>query len=209
MSPVPEIMKVITEMSGGPKPEDAQKSGRNAAPSESMRKAVPRDAGDQPHPYFPDTVLTDHQGRELRFYSDLMKGKTVVIQTFFTSCSSVCPQVLSRFAYLQDWLGARLGEEVVLLSITVDPENDTPKHLAEFAKAWKCRDGWHLLSGSPDRVREVLRVLGLKADRKEAHSNVFLMGNARTGLWKKAFGLGQQEELHRILESVIADRGAP
>ena len=159
------------------------------------------------HNYFGDTRLTDQDGRELRLYSDLIQGKVVVIDVMFTACTGACPIMSSTFAKIQDRLGERLGKDVHLLSISVDPVNDTPARLKEFAARFKARPGWFFLTGSKENVDAALRKLGQYVETREAHQNLFLIGNDRTGLWKKAFGLAKPEDIFPVVDSVLNDKG--
>jgi protein SCO1/2 len=177
-----------------------------AAP-EAEAEAPARTLQDAARSYFGDIPLVDQSGRTQRLYSDLLADRSVVIDVMFTSCTGVCPVMSRTFAHLQDWLGDRLGRDVHLISISVDPENDTPAKLAEYAARYKARPGWYFLTGSKENVEAALRKLGQKAGNREDHQNLFLIGNDRTGLWKKAFGLAKPEEIQPIVESVVNDRG--
>lgn len=157
--------------------------------------------------YFGDIPLVDQSGKTQRLYSDLLAGRSVVIDVMFTSCTGVCPVMSRTFAHLQDWLGDRLGRDVHLISISVDPENDTPAKLAEYAARYKAKPGWYFLTGSKEDVQAALGKLGQKVENRESHQNLFLIGNDRTGLWKKAFGLASPEEIVPIVDSVVNDRG--
>ena len=97
--------------------------------------------------YFTDITLVDQDGRRLRFYTDLIKGKVVVIHPFFTSCTGSCVMMADTLTKLQDRLGDRMDKQVVLLSLTVDPATDQEQRLAEHARKLKVRQGWHLLTG--------------------------------------------------------------
>jgi protein SCO1/2 len=156
--------------------------------------------------YFPDAVLVNQDGQEMRFYSDLLQGKVVVINTIFTTCTGICPVMSKTYARLQDFLGDRLGRDVYLISISVDPENDTPKRLKAFGDAFGAKKGWYLLTGEKANVDLVLHKLGHYVEQKESHTAIMLMGNEPTGLWKKAFGLADSEEIAAILESVLEDK---
>jgi protein SCO1/2 len=160
------------------------------------------------HKYFTDVPLIDQQGREQRLYSDLMRGKVVVISAMFTQCTGSCPVMAATFQKLQSRLGDRLGSEVQLISISVDPEHDSPARLREFARRFDAKPGWHLLTGTRDNLDTALHKLGLWVENREAHGNVMLIGNDRTGLWKKAFGLADVGEIYKILESVLNDSGS-
>jgi protein SCO1 len=169
--------------------------------------------GQQPAPpppaqkYFGDVKLVNQDGREMRFYSDLIKDRTVVIDVVFTSCTGVCPVMSATFAKLQEHLGDRLGKDVYLVSISVDPVNDTPAKLKEYAARFNARPGWYFLTGSKENVDAALRKLGQWVENREAHQNLFLIGNDRTGLWKKVLGLAPPEEIFTIVDSVVNDKG--
>ena len=157
--------------------------------------------------YFGDVMLLDQDGVERRFYSDLLQGKVVVINVLFTRCDNACPVMAGTFARIQEFLGDRLGADVHMLSISVDPANDTPARLKAYASGFKARPGWFFLSGNPRNVDAALQKLGQRVERKEDHSNLFLIGNDRTGLWKKVFGMAPYEEIVRVLETVLNDKG--
>lgn len=76
--------------------------------------------------YFTDTTLRDQNGVERKFYTDLIAGKVVVINVMFATCKDSCPVMAANFKRIQEWLGPRLGTEVNMISITIDPETDTP-----------------------------------------------------------------------------------
>jgi protein SCO1/2 len=157
------------------------------------------------HRYFGDIPLIDQDGREMRLYSDLMQGKVVVIDVMFTACTGACPIMNSTFAKIQDHLGERLGKDVVLLSISVDPARDTPAKLKEVAARFKARPGWFFLTGRKENVEAALRKLGQWVETPAAHQSLFLIGNDRTGLWKKAFGLAKPEDILPVVDSVVND----
>ena len=156
--------------------------------------------------YFTDVELLDQDGQKVRFYSDVLKNKIVVINTFFTTCTNICPPMNRNFEKMQDALGDRLGKDVFLVSITVDPETDTPPRLKEYGRRFHARAGWMFLTGKKENVDWALYKLGQYVETKDAHTSIFIIGNEPKGLWKKAFGLAKSEELIRILEDVIADR---
>lgn len=157
--------------------------------------------------YFTNTELIDQNGESRRLYRDLMHGKIVVVNSFFSSCPGACPIMMKTFSQIQETAGDRMGKDVHLLSITVDPANDTPDRLKEFALSLKARDGWYFLTGPKAQVDTVLAKLGLTAEQRESHSNVFLIGNTKTGLWKKAMGLAKADEVVEVFKTVLNDQG--
>ena len=157
--------------------------------------------------YFTDVELINQRGEKLRFYSDLMKGHTVIINAFFTTCTSVCPPMNKNFARLQDALGDRLGKDVLILSLSVDPTTDTPERLKDYAARFGAKPGWHFLTGTKENVEQALRKLGQYVADKDDHLTIVLIGNDKTSLWKKAHGLAKAEALLTVVESVINDKG--
>lgn len=156
--------------------------------------------------YFTDVALVDQHGQPVRFYSDVLQGKTVVIESFFTTCTGTCPLMNATFAKIQNAVGDRLGKDVFLVSITVDPEHDTPAKLKEYAAHMKARPGWIFLTGKKENVDQALHKLGLGVKAREEHKNLFLVGNEPKGLWKKVLGLGKADEIVSIVQGVIQNR---
>lgn len=172
----------------------AEALGADAAPPRGSEK------------YFGDIPLVDQHGEQHRLYTDLLKDKVVVINAMFTSCASACPAMTARLVEVQNWLGDRLGKDVFILSISVDPGNDTPEKMQIFADSFRTRPGWYFLTGEKENVSLALQKLGQYVEDPEAHQSIMLMGNEPTGLWKKAMGMAEPEELIEILESVLADQ---
>ena len=158
--------------------------------------------------WFTDVELLDQDGRKVRFYSDVLKGKTVVVNAFFTTCTSVCPPMNHNMSKIQEALGDRVGRDVFFVSISVDPETDTPTRLKEYARRYKAGAGWTFLTGRKENVDWALYKLGQYVEQKDGHKTVFIIGNEATGLWKKAFGLAKTDELIEIVRGVAEDKGA-
>ena len=156
--------------------------------------------------YFSDVELLNQDGQKMRFYSDVLKNKVVIINAFFSTCTSVCPPLNRNLEKIQDALGDRLGKDVFLVSISVDPENDTPTRLKEYSRRFHARPGWNFLTGKKENVDWALYKLGQYVETKGDHSTIIIIGNESKGLWKKALGLAKSEELVRIVEDVINDR---
>lgn len=158
------------------------------------------------HNYFTDVQLVDQHGQTVRLYSDVLQGKTVVVESFFTSCTGTCPLMNATFAKIQNAVGDRLGKDVVLVSITVDAENDTPAKLKEYAGRMKARPGWMFLTGKKENVDQALHKLGLGAKAREEHANLFIVGNEPKGVWKKVFGLAKADEIVSIVQGVADEK---
>jgi protein SCO1 len=158
--------------------------------------------------YFTDVELVNQNGEKMRFYSDLLQGKTVIIDSFFATCQGSCLPMTRNLEKVQEALGDRLGKDARIISISVDPTVDTPAELKAFAKKFHARPGWYFLTGSKENVEFILKKLGQFVEEKNDHYNIFIIGNERTGLWKKAFGLAKSEDIVKVVDSVIDDKGA-
>ena len=156
--------------------------------------------------YFSDVELINQDGEKMRFYSDVLKNKVVIINAFFSTCTSVCPPMNRNMEKVQEALGERLGKDAFLVSITVDPETDTPTRLKDYSRRFHARPGWIFLTGKKENVDWALYKLGQYVETKGDHSTIIIIGNEPKGLWKKALGLAKSEELVRLVEDVINDK---
>jgi protein SCO1/2 len=157
--------------------------------------------------YFSDVELVNQDGQKLRFYSDVLKGKTIILNAFFTTCTSVCPPMNRNLEKLQTALGDRVGKDVFIVSISVDPVTDTPARLKAYAQQFHAGPGWMFLTGKKENVDWALYKVGQYVEDKQDHTTIFIIGNEATGLWKKAFGLAKADELLRLVEEVVNDKG--
>jgi len=180
-----------------------------ALSSTQIRHSRAQEAAQSPaEKYFTDTVLINQNGEKMRFYADLLKGKTVIINSFFATCQGSCLPMNRNLEKVQEALGDRLGKDANIISISVDPTVDTPTALKAYAKKLHARPGWYFLTGDKANVDFALKKLGQFVEDKQDHLNIIIIGNERTGLWKKAFGLAKSDELMKVVESVINDKGA-
>ena len=159
--------------------------------------------------YFTDVELVNQDGQKMKFYSDLLKGKIVIANSFFTTCTSVCPPMSQRIAKLQTQVQAQLGErakDVIFLSISVDPETDTPEKLKEYATRFKAQEGWYFLTGTKKNTDWALYKLGQYVDNKDAHTTILIVGNEAKGLWKKTLVMSKVEDLVKIVQDTMNDK---
>jgi protein SCO1/2 len=147
--------------------------------------------------HFPNVRLTTHEGKEVRFYDDLIKNKIVVINFMYVKCDGVCPGITSNLAKLQKLLGSRLGRDIFMYSFTLKPEQDSPEVLRNYAKAYRAKKGWTFLTGTPDDMELLRRKLGftdpdpkLDADKSNHIGNI-RYGNEALQLWGSCPGLSK------------------
>lgn len=138
--------------------------------------------------HFPNVVLTTHEGKKVRFYDDVIKGKVVSINFVYTTCGDVCPLDTAQMRQVQAELGDRVGKDVFMYSISLDPQNDTPAALARYMRTFDVGPGWTFLTGSVDDIKLLQTKLGLRiVDPKKVkdHDTRLVMGNEKTGHWIK------------------------
>jgi len=186
----------------------AQKPAPPAEPHDHSHMSNTAEASSPAQKYFTDVELINQDGKKVHFYSDVLKGKTVIVNAFFTSCTSVCPPMNRNMEKIQEALGDRVGRDVFLVSMTVDPETDTPARMKEYAKKFHAGSGWLFLTGKKENLDWALYKLGQYVENKDDHQTVLIIGNEPTGLWKKAFGMANVAELVQVVESVVNDKGA-
>lgn len=159
--------------------------------------------------YFTDTTLLTQDGERRRFFSDVLKDHVVVINAFYTSCQGLSPrqgQVLTR---LQEMLGEKLGREVFIVSITVDPKNDGVEALGKYARERSARPGWLFLTGDPESVGRVNHKLGQFVEHPADHHGLYLLGNVKTGLWMKLPLHAMPTDLYLHVQRLLQDPGEP
>ena len=140
--------------------------------------------------YFPDAVLTSQEGKHLRFFSDLIKGKVVVINFIYTNCPDECALETARLREVQKILGDRVGKDVFIYSITIDPARDTVKVLKDYAEKFEAGPGWLFLTGKDADITQIRVKLGLysagdQAGKLQDHNLSLIIGNQATGQWMK------------------------
>jgi protein SCO1/2 len=149
-----------------------------------------------------DVEVRNQDGRRLRFYSDLFKGRVVVVSVFFTSCTLVCPMQARVLTRLKAELGPRLGRDVFFISISRDPETDTPARLKRWGAAYGVGPGWTLVTGKQFVMNKLLLDFTGGGPGSQLHSPVLLIGNDRTGVWTATDGLAPIAELIKVIDKV-------
>ena len=152
-----------------------------------------------------DRTLVDQDGREVKFVSDVIGDRIVVMDFIYTSCTTVCPVLSALLGQVQGRLGDHLGEDVVLVSVSVDPTRDTPQRLKDYAARYQAQPGWFWLTGGKRTMDEVLDGLGAYSPNFEDHPSMVLVGDGRSGEWSRFFGFPSPD---RIMEQVNALQAA-
>ena len=159
--------------------------------------------------WFTSVTLQTHDGRSVRFYDDLLKGKGAIINFMFTRCDGVCPGMTQNLAYVQELLGERVGRDIFMYSITIDPEHDSPEMLARYAAPFDIRPGWLFLTGAKKDVELLRARLGfVDSDPREdadpdEHTGTVRIGNEPLHRWVMAPGLANPQAIVRTVLRVL------
>ena len=151
----------------------------------------------------PDVAVTTHEGREVRF-RDLIRGRIAVIDFIYTDCTFICAPQGRTFAGLTRLLGDRLDREVVLISVSLAPERDTPQALAQWAeKLGGAPPGWTLVTGSKRDINQIIRALAGYVS-PQYHDGAAVIVHEPTNTWLWFNGTAAPATVLRKLESVRA-----
>jgi protein SCO1/2 len=136
--------------------------------------------------YFTNLELINQDGETVRFFDDVLKDKVVVISFIFTNCEGACPVMTRKLTLVRDQLEGYIGNPIQFVTLSLDPERDTPAAMKEFAKLHKAdHDGWVFLTGSAGNLDAIIKRLGQYTDDIEAHSTLMIAGNVNAAHWMK------------------------
>lgn len=150
----------------------------------------------------PDVKVFDQDGNALNFYTDLIKNKTVAINFIFTNCTTICPPLAATFAKLQKEMGDRVGKDVHLISISVDPVTDTPERLKAWGAKFKAGPGWTFVTGEKPEIDKLLNALGAAVSKREDHTPAIIVGNDTKDIWTRTYGLAKIDQIRGVIEEV-------
>jgi protein SCO1 len=162
--------------------------------------------------FLPNLPLLTQDGKKVLFYDDLVRGKIVIINFTYTRCEGVCPGITSNLVRVQRLLGDRVGRDIFMYSITLKPEEDSPRALREYAKVHSVRPGWTFLTGNSDDLELLRRKLGFtnpnpELDKdKSQHIGNLRYGNEPLCLWAACPGLAHPEWIAESISWVDRSR---
>ncbi|WP_196138407.1 SCO family protein [Aliikangiella sp. G2MR2-5] len=149
----------------------------------------------------PDIEVLDQFGNHHRFYSDLVKGKTVVINFIFTQCQMTCPLLGYNFGQLRELLAASAGEEIHLISISIDPTNDTPSRLKAWSDNFGSGKGWTQITGEKVEIDRLVKALQAFTPDIGDHSTMVLIGREDKNEWVRLDGLSSGKKLFSAIKA--------
>jgi protein SCO1/2 len=151
----------------------------------------------------PDVRLTDQGGHQARFLSDVLRQRAAVVSFIYTSCETTCPLVGATVAAIADHF-QKDGLDFAMVSISVDPDYDTPARLL----AWRERFGdipqWTLLTGPKREVEQLLRALGTYSANLEDHSDILLIGPDADGRWTRLSAFAETQAIAAAIRAATS-----
>ncbi len=171
---------------------NAQPSCHSTTPADAKRTKME----------IPDVAVLDQHGNKLHFYTDLIKDKTVAINFIFTNCTTICPPLAATFQRLQREMGERVGKDVHLISISVDPVTDTPQRLKAWGAKFKAGPGWTFVTGEKEEMDKLLNALGAAVSKREDHTPALIVGNDSKGVWTRTYGLAKIPQIMSVIAEV-------
>ncbi len=154
---------------------------------------------------FPNVLLHSHDDRSLYFYDDLIRDRQVMINFMYAACADICPGMTANLMRVQELLSERLGRDLFMYSITLDPEHDTPTVLRAYRELFSAGPGWLFLTGARADTELLRRRLGfvdpdpvIDADRSR-HTGMVVIGNDAIDRWMACPAMSRPE---RIAQSV-------
>ena len=156
----------------------------------------------------PNVPLVTHEGRAVSFYDDLIRGKVVAINMMYAECEGICPLATSNLVRVQELLGARVGRDLFMYSLTLQPELDTPQRLKEYAEMHDVKPGWLFLTGARADIQQLRYCLGffdlnpvVDGDRA-THTGMVRIGNDVYGRWTTSPALTSPEQIVATIKHV-------
>lgn len=158
--------------------------------------------------YFTNLELIDQNGDTVRFFDDVLKDKVVVINFIFTNCDGACPLMTHKLTQVRDLMEGRIDAPIRFVSLSIDPERDTPAAMRAFARTHDAdHPGWMFLTGDPENLEHIIRKLGQYTDSLETHSTMMLAGNVGAAHWIKIPPQDQAPQIAEKLEYLMEPDG--
>ena len=204
ISLVAALLAVLSPLASHAHDHDTPSHGGSTPPKAETWSAPARQ--EKARAYFTDLPVIAQDGKERRFFSDILKDKVVLIYLFFSNCESTCPVINQKLAAVQDLLGDRVGTDITLISITTDPAHDTPPVVKDYSEHFVARPGWLFLTGEPRNIETIVRRLGHTSPDPKAHITFLTVGNVATAKWTRLRPTASEAEIAEMLRLLADDR---
>ena len=142
----------------------------------------------------PDVVLVNQDGAKVRLQSLIESGKPVVLDFIYGTCTTICPVLSAGYTSVQAKIGPDT-RQVQLISISIDPEHDTPKIMKGYLKQYRAKPGWDFLTGSREDIDRVMKAFDSYIPDKMLHKQVTFIRAQGPGEWVRIDGLPGSSDL--------------
>jgi protein SCO1/2 len=153
-----------------------------SAPKPSYRRSVEKYT-------VPDVTLVNQDGKKVKLLSLINSGKPVMLDFIYGTCTTICPVLSAGFTNLQSKLGQDAPHKVQLISVTIDPEYDTPAIMKDYLKRFRAKPGWDFLTGSREDIDRVMRAFDAYVPNKMAHYPLTLLRAPNSDQWVRIYGM--------------------
>jgi cytochrome oxidase Cu insertion factor (SCO1/SenC/PrrC family) len=169
-------------------------SASDAAAEEKARK------------FFTDLEVIDQNGNKLRFYSDVLKDRVVLISFIFTNCEFACPMQAQKLKQTRAMMVPAIKDEVWYVSLSVDPDRDTPEAMKKFAKRQGVDESrWIFLTGDKQNLDTIIRKLGQYTPDVESHTTLMLAGNTMTRHWTRVMPMLTPPDIAQKMRDLVEE----
>ena len=141
----------------------------------------------------PDVTLVNQDGKRVSFKSIMESDKPVILDFIFGTCTTICPVLSAGYVNLQQKMGDK-STAVHLISISIDPENDSPKVMKEYLKRYRAKPGWDFLTGSRKDIDAVMRAFNAYIPNKMSHYALTLIHPPKADKWIRIYGIMSSSE---------------
>jgi protein SCO1/2 len=141
----------------------------------------------------PDVELVNQDGEKIRLRELVETDQAVVIDFIYGTCTTICPVLSAGYVSLQKKL-AKEGRSVRLISITIDPENDTPRVMKDYLERYRAQPGWDFLTGTRADIDKVMTAFNAYIPDKMSHYPLNMIRNPKDGTWVRLFGIMSSKE---------------
>ncbi len=154
----------------------------------------------------PDLELTNQEGKRGKLVSEYIGTRTVALTFVYTTCSTACPVIDGIFKNLQGRLGADLGDDFALLTLTIDPAIDIPARLKEHTELLGVMPGWDYLTGERETIKQVLKALEVYTADIANHPPAVFVVDGRRDRWYRLNGFPSPKLIEQTMRQQLVAR---
>ena len=156
--------------------------------------------------FFTDLEVIDQNGNKLRFYSDVLKGRVVLISFIFTNCEFACPMLAQKLKQTRAAMVPAIKDDVWYVSLSVDPDRDTPEAMKKFAERQGVDESrWIFLTGDKQNLETIIKKLGQYTPDVEAHTTLMLAGNTITRHWTRVMPMLTPPDIAQKMRELVEE----